>query len=226
MQGRADLRSEKVVSDRFRFVWVGIPKAATRSILTALVREPEVDLGARVRREPLHELLRIVPELSDYYKFTFVRNPWSRVVSCYADKILKPNEKALKILERFPDLTPEMAFRDFVVFLSEAEGGSDAGADRHWLSQHRFITDESGSTVLVDHIGASERLQDEFGRICERLSLPSLELPYLNTRVGWRGSAREVTTNPVYYRDFYDAETRDRIARRYARDIDLFGYTY
>lgn len=226
MQSHADLRSEKVVSDRFRFIWVGIPKAATRSILTALVREPEVDLGARVRREPLYELLRSTPALSGYFKFTFVRNPWSRVVSCYLDKIRKPNEKALKILERFPELAPDMEFRDFVVFLAEAEGGSDAQADRHWLSQHRFITDESGATVLVDHIGASERMEEEFMSICERLSLPRLELPYLNTRAGWRGSASEVMTNAAYYRDFYDAETQGRIARRYDRDIELFGYTY
>ena len=34
----ADPICEKVISDKYRFLWVGIPKVATRSILTALYR--------------------------------------------------------------------------------------------------------------------------------------------------------------------------------------------
>ena len=56
--------------------------------------------------------------------------------------------------------------------------------------------------------------------IGEKLALPPTQLPHVNASVS--GAASAAST----YREFYDPESRDYIAQRYARDIELFGYSF
>jgi hypothetical protein len=223
----ADLGAEKVVSDSYRFIWVGIPKVATRSLLAALVREPTVETGGRVIEEELWRVLSRERALRDYFKFAFVRNPWSRVVSCYADKILHPTaEQRRKILGRSRGLKAGMPFAEFVRFLVDRRAGGDAHADRHWASQHLFITDPHGE-LLVDYLGRHESLEKDFQSACRQVGLPPLELPYLHTRHGWDpGDEARQAAHVRYYRDFYSAETRELVKLRYRQDIEMFDYGF
>ncbi len=222
-----DLKSEKLVSDKYRFIWVGVPKSATRSILTLLYREPPMDFGARQVNEELRFILQADPRVRDYFKFTFVRNPWSRVVSTYQNKIKTTREKVkLMFAERYPGLRDGMGFEEFVHFLVEHPQGSDSHADRHWASQHLFLIDEKGQ-VLVDYIGKVENLEDDFRKITRQLGLGSLELPVLNTRDGWTGDTASLKQrDPHDYRTWYNEETRELVRQRYAVDIDFFKYEF
>ena len=222
-----DLKSEKVISDRYKFIWIGIPKAATRSILTALYRQPDVELGSREVTDELWRLLGENGRYSDYFKFTFVRNPWARVVSCWKNKIHEPKEDVIiKIINKYPGLRPNMPFDEFVRFLSESPFGRDEGANRHWASQFLFITDPSGR-VLVNVIGKTENIANDFEAIRQQIGLPQLELPWLNTHLGWDpGKETLVNEDSRYYRDFYNAEIRELVRRRYRIDIEAFGYEF
>lgn len=221
-----DVRSEKVVSERHGFIWVGIPKAATRSLLDALVRHPSTDLGCVEVRDPLPDLLEANPEYRDFFVFTFVRNPWARVVSTYLDKVVNANpDKVKAILSKFPELSPEMSFDEFVDFLVSPRG-ADEDADRHWLSQNRFISDDEGN-LLVDRLGRSEDLDRDFAAITSDLNLPPIELPHLNSRLGWRPTDQAIKSqNSRYYRSFYDTRAKKAIERRYKRDLELFDYVF
>jgi hypothetical protein len=78
-QGRkADLAFASIVSDKYQFAFCGVPKVATKSIRAALLRTPEIAAFAVDRNAAA-----LAAEDSPYrfhHRFSFVRNPWSRVV--------------------------------------------------------------------------------------------------------------------------------------------------
>lgn len=209
-----DNRTRKIISDRHRFIAVTIPKAGSTSLIRALYRAPVVDLQTRILEGALEEIRNSRPILQSYFTFGFVRNPWDRVVSCYYDKIRNVNfNHRVHIIEQHRGLSPEMTFSDFVSWLVSAEGGDDK-ADRHWLSQHRFFTDQTGR-VLCDFVGRMERFADDFNDVCARLELPEMKIPH---------SHRSKRT--ANYREYYTARDQNLVAQRYRRDIELFDYEF
>jgi hypothetical protein len=206
-----DLGTPAVVSDKYRFAFCGIPKVGTKSVSAALFSSPEVatffiDRCAIAAGAP-YKL---------HYKFSFVRNPWSRVVSCYRDKIqiLRPTPLGkLSIMARHRGLAPDLSFDDFVQWLCSPEG-SDQYADRHWMSQHKFVCNDSGC-IFCDFIGRLEDIESDFQAVCRTIGLPSLVLPHRNrSRQAYR------------YRDLYNERTMKLVGQRYARDIEMFGYRF
>lgn len=158
----------------------------------------------------------------DYYKFAFVRNPWSRLVSEY----------------RYRSYGSHYSFKEFVKEdLPAADDYTDAY--RHIVPQSDYVLDKAGKS-LVDFVGRFETLQKDFERVCEQLGFDDKELPRRNVSPSsppsWsqrlrkaglpfigRGSARGKQTS---YVDYYDAYTRDLVADLYRVDIENFGYEF
>ncbi|MCE2540403.1 MAG: sulfotransferase family 2 domain-containing protein [Acidobacteria bacterium] len=135
---RPDLRAEKIVSRRYGFLWICNPKVASRSIMSALrSADPDAEL---FREQTLSEVAAARPEARHYVSFAFVRHPCARTFSCYADKhTLARSQTAAQryFIERFHGVRRAMSFVEFSRWLNTA-CGSDAFADRHWLSQQPF----------------------------------------------------------------------------------------
>lgn len=224
---RLNIQSEKVISDKYKFIWVGIPKVATRSFLTAFIEEAPYDFGALVTTESLPKLLARNPSYKSYFKFTFVRNPWSRLVSCYLDKILNPKQKTIDLLlSKYSDLSPNISFEEFVDYLFKGIFGPDKRADTHWLSQHMFFTDLMGNS-LVNYIGKYENLANDFDAISKEIGLPTIKLPWLNTKNGWDPGNKATEKEDIfYYRTYYTDTTKNMVAKRYRKDIDLLNYHF
>jgi hypothetical protein len=158
-QGRkADLAFASIVSDKHQFAFCGVPKVATKSIRAALLRTPEIAAFAVDRNAAA--LAAEDSPYRFYHRFSFVRNPWSRVVSCYCQKIMIQPETVvgqLSIIAKHPGLFPGLPFDDFVDWLCSEEG-SDQCADRHWMSQHIVLADGDGS-IVCDFVGRLENLR-------------------------------------------------------------------
>jgi len=154
------------------------------------------------------------------FTFAFVRNPWDRLVSCYRDKIRGEADDFTGFAESgvahclagFDVFTAQMAFEDFVRAVAAIP---DDEADDHFRSQHPYLTNSSGA-IAVDVVGRFENLDSDFRDIVRTAGLPlAFPLPRLQAaRVSHR------------YQDFYAPATRKAVARRYARDIDLFSYEF
>ena len=208
---RADLRAEKVISRKYRFLWIGNPKVASRSIIAALrAADPDAKL---IRDRTLDEVLARCPKAQDYFSFAFVRHPCDRTFSCYADKhsLARHDQTAHRwFVEPYHGLRVGMSFGEFCRWLA-TPCGSDAFADRHWLSQHRQIRTAEGR--LPDFIGHLESLETDWRTVTERLRIPHCDLPRLNAR-----------PEELHVEEQPDAATDALLRRRYAEDFRVGGY--
>lgn len=213
---------EIAVSDAFGFVYLAMPKVASRSLLWTLADATRSRGGLLVTEGGWAELVRQTPARSAYFTFTFVRNPWHRVVSCYRDKIAGATDlAALHRIARYPGLYQRMTFRQFVEWLSSAAGRDDV-SDVHWRSQARILRDQLGASGC-DFIARWETLAADLGEIQTRLRLPSAPLVHLNRS---HGEDHDRLASGYDYRRYYDRHTHELVAQRYADDITRFGYKF
>jgi hypothetical protein len=209
------------VSFEHAFVFVHIPKTGGTSIEEALSRcgvklaligmSTEEERGRLGITEPwLHhipavELRRILgaSRWDSYFSFAFVRNPWDRLVSLY-HFLHKQFAARPDLQQAFPAIAARLkTSRTFGEWL--AAGASPA-------PQLDLIVDPDGRK-LVDFVGRYEHLERDFGYVQRRIGVTA-SLPHL------------LRSQHPPYRDCYDDETRELVARNYRRDIEAFGYQF
>ena len=208
---KPDLRAEKIVSQRYRFLWICNPKAASRSLIAALrAADPAAVL---IRGRTLEQVLARYPEAGEFFRFAFVRHPYHRTRSFHADKhalALREPDARRWFIEPWHGLRTGMCLAELCRWL-ETPCGADAFADRHWLSQSRQLA--AGDGRMPDFIGRYETLEADWRALSERLRLPPVPLPRLN--VSAAGPADEAGP---------DRDIAALLRRRYAADFALGGY--
>ena len=176
-----------------------------RGAMFGLIQSPDLKEHGFVSHFLQHltvrELALLIPDIHSFFVFSFVRNPWQRFVSTYANT----DPHLCRQAEKQGIQLTGISFKEFVYRCKEIE-------HVHLLEQYKFIMD-SQEKVQVDFIGHFESLEEDFQRVCQRLGVVKT-LPHLNQ------SAHRS------YRRYYDEETRAIIAERYRADIELFGYTF
>jgi Sulfotransferase family len=149
------------------------------------------------------------------FKFSFVRNPWDRLVSWWSmidnsrdhiDQARPPNAFFGYVLGR------AQSFEDFLLRCDDEIVDSDGRKDI-FRNQIDYLVDDSGAT-MIDFIGRFERLQEGFDEISRRLGRASVAL------------ARTNASQHAAYTEYYTPATADIVAKRYARDIAQFGYRF
>lgn len=218
-----------LISHRYKFIYLKTKKTGGTSVEVAL--EPlahpegaEVTLGRGGRRDGAVETeagvvsgrgnrsrhekwgahmgaSAVKAQLSDevwntYLKICNVRNPWDKTVSFF--HMHHPDVKG-----ESKDAIVE-TFRDWLV------GARNLGEDLH-------IYAIDGQPVIDEFIHY-ETLEEDYGRVCERLGVPAVELPSM--KANFRG------TNKIPYQEYYDDESREIVAEAYERDIEILGWTF
>ena len=211
-----------MIDHRHRYVFVHIPKTAGTSLKRRLAG---YDLDKRWQPDPaqiqhlyshltgaqLQAELEAVAgvDAAAYFRFTFVRNPWDRVLSAFL-YLSAGGGNQVRELPRVAAVKPFKG--DFRRFVGEGLAPLQAEVP-HLLPQHLWSHD--GLSRPLDFIGRFERLEADYAEIARRLGLdPTAPLPHL------RASRRRP------YPEYYDADSRAVVAQVYARDIALYGYRF
>ena len=224
---RPDLRAEKIVSHKHRYLWLCNPKVASRSIKTTLLA---ADPAAEIHHASIFEVYKKHPEVRSYYTFGFVRNPFTRALSFHAElhvshRRCAGEERSVKkakhrvFIKKFYGLAETGDFGAYCRWLNTPYG-SDAFADRHFLSQHVQIRLEDGR--LPDFIGRLENIDEDWKRIALRVGMPATRLPMLNTMTGWSSSSDAVKSARAVMSAHLTDRNRGLLATRYADDLSLY----
>lgn len=212
------------ISHTHRCVFVHIPKTGGTSIESVLdmfhdwkientdacfgkIQSPEL----LARQWPSHflqhlswfELCSLIPEAqrAGYVSFSWVRNPWEKMVSVYANT-------DCDLLEHARLCGLELSHLSFAEFVQATLDFPHV----HLRPQHEFILTPDGHPA-VDFIGRFENFAADFDRLSQQLGV-SLALPHKNA------------SSHLDYRRYYDDATRASIAQKYHADIAAFGYTF
>lgn len=206
-----------IVSHLHRYIFVAMPKTGTHSVRQALREHLGPDdieqVGLFVnKRFPFDEVAQIKhghlsvrqmrPYLGDavcddYFKFTFVRNPFDRFVSYCAFMTRQHGA-----FERDPQVT----MRRILFELRPMD-------HVHFQPQYTLLTDDADA-LEMDFIGRVEHMQTDYDAICAKIGIPSRALEKVNSSK--RGD----------YRQYYDQALIDGVAELYRRDLELFDYRF
>jgi len=194
---------------RKRYVYIALPKVACTSLKKAFRR-----CGAESISKAKE---KIILKDNKYFKFSFVRNPYDRIVSCWKNKVQNPQVRETvgnnmyMGFYKYDNIVGGMTFKEFVKSISELP---DEESNSHFKSQYTFLTDKNGK-LFVDFIGKFENLEKDYKKMCKRIGVK--KIPKLEHK---RRSKRK------HYREYYDEKTKKLITERYKKDLELFGYKF
>lgn len=205
------------VSKRHRIIMIPNYKVMYSSFSEFFAKQ--FDLPLKKGRKNLAKLKRIdigAPKYKDYFKFSFVRNPYDRLASCYFDKFI-PHKEAnctlfINPLKVILGREGEIRFEDFVEFVCHI---NDNVSDRHWRSQ--YSRTHIGCRNICDFTGRFESLERDLPALYEKLGLDADEGLL---------SKRKITPNKKKYKTLYSSRLRDMIETRYGADLEAFGYSF
>tara|TARA_B110000444_G_scaffold260638_1_gene308413 strand:- start:1279 stop:2544 length:1266 start_codon:yes stop_codon:yes gene_type:complete len=141
------------------------------------------------------------------FSYAFVRNPWDRLVSAFfylkgGGNWLPDEEDYEKYLAKYSNFTDMLLNWD-----------DDILNQCHIKEQYKWICDDE-ENIIVDFVGRFENLQEDFNVVCDKTGIPRNQLPHTNK------------TKHKSYTEYYDDETKQIVAEKYAKDIEYFGYKF
>jgi chondroitin 4-sulfotransferase 11 len=219
-----------ILLDDYKLVYFPIPKAATQALKTYFK-----SLTGIKSASPHSAFFNFIqpadlvsqPKYHEYFKFTFVRNPWSRLVSSFETKLpyvdlnvpLYRKAQVPRLNRKYPVMNPNMTFAEFIEAISATP---DPYLDKHLTSQSKYLTDDSGN-LLVDYIGKVEFFNEDFGKVINLANISENIAPVpciRKTKMGSKSLSR------LPYRQYYDRHLWNLVGERFKQDIELFGYEY
>ncbi len=231
-----------MISHKNKCIYIHIPKVAGTSIIEIL-KDPETEGTENKKPFCDYELIFDPPpphfrvrdyltygrisemQFKSYFKFSFVRNPWARLVSEYV----------------YRNHAWKYPFKDYIFKHFPDPTWSDEYC--HVIPQYYFLYDDKGNR-LVDFVGKFENLQKDFNEVCRLLDIPARHLSHSNPsksffklrsdagfcdrlkRLRGRLSWSQKQNTFDHYSKYYDAETKEYVAELYKKDIEAFSYEF
>ena len=229
-----------MISHTYKCIFIHIPKTAGTSIISSLsddqrnridLIEPFLPCDEKFSPPPPH--LRAIDyinyghinkdDFDRYFKFSFVRNPWDRVVSEY----------------KYRGHAAKYSFKTYLFKYFPKPSWSDEYC--HIIPQYDFIYDKH-EKLLVDYVAKFEHIEESFNYICNKLNIENKKLHHKNKSMSLfrrdnslyfilrtiRNSLniRQKSNTFKHYTEYYDNECIEFIEKLYADDIKVFNYSY
>ena len=206
-----------MINHKYKYIYTKVAKAGSTSIQKMLKEtSDEKDL---THLGHWHLADDIDEDTKDYFKFTFVRNPWDRAVSYYHYK--KKKEKQNNKISYFTKFTFEQFLLEPHRFIKEYNWAKDSPhlekliKEVHWYdNQIDWLVNDKG-VPLVDYVGKLENLDKEFPIICDRLGIPNVKIMHKNK-----------SNHDVYTKCYTSNEMIEAVEKLWGKDVKLYNYKF
>lgn len=186
-----------MIDDKNKIIFVHIPRTSG----TSMERFMSDDMNKYkpiVKHSTSQQLYNAVGEdkWKEYFKFSLTRNPYDMVISLYLSR----------------------PFRKINIISGKSL--------KYFLNNYTPCSWEHGVTCLdylnrndLDHIGEFKNRNKTIEIIKEKTGLS------INKSTKLR-AIQSKQSNPKHYTEYYDNESREIVAEKYAKDIEHFGYKF
>jgi len=196
-----------MISHKHKFIFITPPKTGSTSITYALLKF--ADIEKVFSQSNFKYTFDYVDEFSERSKHTSIRKMMEQ---------MKIDEYKLIGSIRNP-------YDRVVSMWKTSHRGKGRGDQRDfssWICFSGFNTKldplidlfSYGGKVIVDNFIRFENFQEDFNIVCDKIGIPKQELPHKNK------------SKHKHYTEYYDDETRQIVAEKYAKDIEHFGYEF
>ena len=176
---------------KYKALWFRTYKVASRTIDDML--KTNCEDGSYIYGSDMAYLPNM---FKDYFKFSFVRNPESRFISAWKDKVLRQNyfHFSNKEYEKMKDLN---------YFINWVKTLDIENCDEHLRSQLALVDVDN-----MDFIGKFENFEEDFQFVLDRLNIKNYKMEFLN-----QGIKKEFELTDVQ---------REEIHKIYKKDFEHF----
>jgi len=148
--------------------------------------------------------------IKDYYKFAFIRNPFSRAVSMYFH-VLKPIRWERELHRKLDGSKAELDdYKDFNNFLENI-----------YVTQNHNTFDDP--LFCVDEWFKFEEINEAWSFLCDKFGYNQTTLPVINKTTNENVLGLEY---PSDYKIMYDQKGIDIIEKRCGNILEKFGYNF
>ncbi|MCO7227699.1 sulfotransferase family protein [Halomonas sp. CnH100-B] len=225
-----DFNSHAYISLKNKYFFHSVGKAANSTVKHFLYGAESK--GTKLKYDNVHDR-RASPLLSpfqlpekilagvmsgkDSFNFTFVRNPYSRLLSCYLDRIVPKQSAPYRELIRYlnKEIGYDFSFDEFVKAICLQ---SDFEQNNHWRVQY---TDVMYEYVNYNFIGKQESFSEDMRCVWNNI-YPKLPVPDF----GSKNLSPSKTNSSQRVSEYWTDELRSLVSLRYKKDFKTFGYDY
>ena len=213
-----------MINHKHKFIYVRVTKTASHSLLRALFESEMTEDDKWIPREtktwdfPEADIeIKFLTDVSSVWDQDKKHYPLSIVKKVTSDSVYNSYFKFAFVRNPFDKLVSAYAYTLNWYLENDPSSPYCPREFKEWV-QNLDVNDKYGFQHTYvdgcDFVGRFENLQLDFNKICDKIKIPHQQLPHKNS------------SKHRHYTEYYDEETKQIVAEKYAKDIEMFGYEF